>query len=257
MDPNVMNVVDGVTRWLHVVAGIAWIGHLFFFNWVNAHFAATMDGPTKQKVVPELMPRALFWFRWGAAFTWLTGFLLFGLVYYMGEKHLWRGGVSNWSMPTIVMTLVTWLGFLLYDPVFKKIKDQRVACAVGVVLVAAVLSGMSNWAEWSGRGYALSLGAMFGTIMACNVWFRIWPAQRKIITAIKAGTPTDPALVALAGARSKHNTYMAVPLVFAMLSGVHQSWVFSYEPWLFLTMVVIGFALVWHLYMVSKKVKGF
>src|SRR5262249_48686712 len=79
---------EGLFRWIHVVAGVAWIGHLYFFNWVNAHFVATMDADTKKKVVPELMPRALFWFRWGAAFTWATGLLLAGLVYYMGT-NLW------------------------------------------------------------------------------------------------------------------------------------------------------------------------
>ena len=89
MDPNVTNVMQGLFRWIHVVAGVAWIGHLYFFNFVNAQFAPTMDGETKKKVVPELMPRALFWFRWGAAVTWITGFLLFGLVFYMGEKALW------------------------------------------------------------------------------------------------------------------------------------------------------------------------
>src|SRR5687767_1740094 len=133
------NMLEGVLRWIHVVAGVAWIGHLYFFNWVNAHFAATMDGETKKKVVPELMPRALYWFRWGAAFTWLTGFLLFALVYYMGEKNLWPMATKgDWSLPTIVMTLVTWLGFLVYDVVFGKFKDQRVSFVVGLVLVAGV-----------------------------------------------------------------------------------------------------------------------
>src|SRR5437879_13851581 len=74
-------VLDALFRWIHIVAGIIWIGLLYFFNFVNGPFAATMDGPTKQKVVPELMPRALFWFRWGAAFTWISGFFLLYLVY--------------------------------------------------------------------------------------------------------------------------------------------------------------------------------
>ena len=76
--------LESLFRWIHIVAGIIWIGLLYFFNFVNGPFAATMDGPTKQKVVPELMPRALFWFRWGAAWTWVTGVLLLLLVFYHG-----------------------------------------------------------------------------------------------------------------------------------------------------------------------------
>src|SRR5262247_3044091 len=123
---------------MHVVAGITWIGHLYFFNWVNGHVAAVLDGETKKKVVPELMPRALFWFRWGAAFTWATGLLLAGMVYYMGtllwsSPHLQEiAKQSDWSAPTLVMMLVSWLGFVLYDAVAKMIKDQRVMFAAGV-----------------------------------------------------------------------------------------------------------------------------
>src|SRR5213592_296189 len=84
MDANLSNWLDPVLRWIHVVAGIAWIGHLYFFNFVNAQLAKTYDADSRKKVVPELMPRALYWFRWGAAYTWVTGILLTGLVYYMG-----------------------------------------------------------------------------------------------------------------------------------------------------------------------------
>src|SRR6266850_7047972 len=85
---DVMNLIESLFRWFHVLAGIIWIGLLWFFNWVNANFAPTMDAETKKKVVPELMPRALFWFRWGAAFTWLTGVFLLLLVYYHGKLVL-------------------------------------------------------------------------------------------------------------------------------------------------------------------------
>ena len=62
-----MDLVQSIARWLHIIAGVMWIGLLYFFNFINAHFAATLDGESKKKVVPELMPRALYWFRWGAA----------------------------------------------------------------------------------------------------------------------------------------------------------------------------------------------
>ncbi|MEK7283260.1 MAG: urate hydroxylase PuuD, partial [Acidobacteriota bacterium] len=88
MDPNVNAWLEMLFRWIHVVAGIAWIGHLYFFNFVNAQVARTYDGDSKRKVVPELMPRALYWFRWGAAWTWISGILLAGLIYYMTPNLL-------------------------------------------------------------------------------------------------------------------------------------------------------------------------
>ena len=79
-----MELIHPIFKWLHIIAGVMWIGLLYFFNFINGHFAATMDGDTKKKVVPELMPRALYWFRWGAAWTWVTGFILLLVVYYHG-----------------------------------------------------------------------------------------------------------------------------------------------------------------------------
>ena len=90
--------LEAALRWIHVVAGIMWIGHLWFFNFVNSAFAPTMDGETKKKVVPQLMPRALFWFRWGAAWTWITGVLLLGLVFHMAKSTMFEGfPLNTWS----------------------------------------------------------------------------------------------------------------------------------------------------------------
>ena len=85
MNPEVNTWMQLAFRWIHVLAGIAWIGHLYFFNWVNGPLAKTYNAETKKLVVPELMPRALYWFRWGAAWTWITGILLAGLIYYHGR----------------------------------------------------------------------------------------------------------------------------------------------------------------------------
>jgi uncharacterized membrane protein len=208
-------------RWIHVVAGIAWIGHLYFFNFVNAQVAKTYDAESKKKVVPELMPRALYWFRWGAAYTWITGILLLGLVYYMGGKAsgmlvppdsaMGIGAATGIGLGVLVVA------FLIYDVLWKALaKSEMAGVAVSFVLLAAVTFGLSQ--IYSGRAVYIHVGAMFGTIMAANVWMRIWPAQRRIITAAKGGPAADAALAPLAGLRSKHNTYMSVPLVFTMIS---------------------------------------
>jgi uncharacterized membrane protein len=238
MDPNVRAWMEMVFRWVHVVAGIAWIGHLYFFNFVNAQVAKTYDADSKKKVVPELMPRALYWFRWGAAYTWITGILLLGLVYYMGgavmlppDSTLGVGAGTGIGLGLLVV------GFAIYDGLWKAMaKNETAGVAVSFVLMAAIVFGLTR--IYTGRAVYIHLGALFGTIMAANVWMRIWPAQRKIISAIKAGTAPDAALVATAGLRSKQNTYMSVPLVFTMISNHYPS-LYGHElGWVFLLVLV-------------------
>jgi len=116
MDPQVSEILNLIFRWIHVVAGIMWIGHLWFFNFVNAQVAKTYDADSKKKVIPELMPRALYWFRWGAAYTWITGFFLLGIVIYMGgaaidpEKQSMGvaagGGVASLFVAFVVFDLL-------------------------------------------------------------------------------------------------------------------------------------------------------
>ena len=188
---DAMNFLSRSSAGFHVVAGILWIGLLYFFNWVNSNFAPTMDAETKKKVVPELMPRALFWFRWGAAFTWITGVLLLMLVYYH-TKLVLDDPTRGWNALALIMLALVFVAPFIYDPLVNgPLKDPQTAFIAGVVLSAVVLFLMQI-AGFSYRGYAIHLGAMFGTIMAFNVWFRIWPAQQQIITATKNGTAVDP-----------------------------------------------------------------
>jgi len=238
MDPNVSEWLNLIFRWLHVVASIAWIGHLYFFNFVNSQVAKTYDADSKRKVVPELMPRALYWFRWGAAYTWITGLVLMGLVIYMGgvivptESSLSAGAASAIGLAIVL------LGFVVYELVWNAMaKNEQAGVAVSFVLIVIVLFAMSRM--FSGRATYIHLGALFGTIMAANVWMRIWPSQRKIIAATKAGAVPDAALVALAGLRSKHNTYMSVPLAFTMVSNHFPTIYGSEYGWAILAILVL------------------
>jgi uncharacterized membrane protein len=238
MDPNVSEWLNLIFRWVHVVAGIAWIGHLYFFNFVNSQVAKTYDADSRRKVVPEVMPRALYWFRWGAAYTWITGLILMGLVIYMGgvivptESSLGAGAASAIGLAIIL------LGFVVYELVWNAMaKNEQAGVAVSFVLIVIVLFAMSRM--FSGRATYIHLGALFGTIMAANVWMRIWPSQRKIVAAIKAGAAPDAALVALAGLRSKHNTYMSVPLAFTMVSNHFPTIYGSEHGWAILAILVL------------------
>jgi uncharacterized membrane protein len=250
---------------MHVFVGIIWIGHLYFFNWVNGPMVAKLDGPTKKAVVPELMPRALYWFRWGAAWTWVTGVLLLGLVYYHGQEVL-DDPAAGWGGGTITMILVTFLAVFLYDALWSSglADNVRVAVIVSFVLLSVIVALYVYVGAFSPRGMLIHTGALFGTAMAFNVWYRIWPAQQKIITAVKNGEAPDAALPKLAGLRSKHNTYMSLPLLWAMI-GQHTTFFMggnmgipSAYYWVFwLAVIALGWHIIFHCYRKAGKVPGF
>ncbi|HLF19688.1 MAG TPA: urate hydroxylase PuuD [Bacteroidota bacterium] len=252
-----MELLSVLSRWLHVAAGILWIGLLYWFNFVNIPFAGTMDGDTKKKVVPELFPRALYFFRWGAAYTWLTGLILAALVFYHGGL-MFDQGVEGWGVGSYVMVAITFLVFPGYDMLAKSFgKDIRVFGAIAFVLVAVMVYLMVTFGHFSYRAYVIHTGMMFGTLMAANVWMRIWPAQKKIIGAIKEGTAPDGTLAATAMQRSRHNTYMSVPLLWTMIN-YHTTTTVAVEGWYYLLVVTaIGWIVVSLMYDKSAKVKGF
>lgn len=258
-----MEALEAFFRWMHIFAGVLWIGLLYFFNFVNASFAKTLEGDTKKKVVPELLPRTLFWFRWGAAWTWITGVLLLMLVFY--HSGVVFNDFGAWDLASIVMIAVTFLAVFIYDILFKKLSQKAgIAVLISYILIGVVVCFMSCWANFSYRGYNIHIGALFGTIMAFNVWFRIWPAQQKIITAIKNGEAPDGALVSLAGMRSKHNTYLSVPLFWAMVNGhttffAGGNWgITENTAWVPLMVVIaFGWLLVFKCYRKAAKVPGF
>jgi len=255
---DIVEIISVLSRWLHIAAGILWIGLLYFYNFVNAPFAATMDGDTKKKVVPELLPRSLFWFRWGAAFTWITGVLLLVLVFYHGGLMFQAENQEGWVAGSFVMLAVVFGGAFVYDILAKTPigKNLKVFTPVGFVLIAAVIYGMINYGGFDYRAYSIHTGALFGTIMAYNVWFRIWPAQKKIITSIKDGTAPDAGLVALAGSRSRQNTYLSVPLFWTMIN-MHTT-VPGANSWLYLLgAIALGWLVVFLVYRKAAKVKGF
>jgi len=236
-------------RWIHVVAGITWIGHLYFFNFVNSRVMPALDADVKRKVVPELLPRALYWFRWAALWTWVTGIMLLGLVYAMGGALVEAG--SGWSAgnATLLAFAVLIVGFMVYDLMWRTpMKDLPLAGAVVSLLMLAVLA---RWlgSIFSGRGMFIVVGALLGTCMVANGWMRIWPCQKRIIRAIAAGETPDPLRVAIATRRSQHNTYMSVPLVFLMVSNHYPTLYGSPRAWaICVGMIFLGFVLTRLLY---------
>jgi len=246
MDPTVSEWVNLIFRWIHVLAGVMWIGHLWFFNFVNAQVAKTYTPEGKKQVLPELMPRALYWFRWGAAYTWVSGLLLIGIVYMAGNAMGNDRMSSNASGGIgIVLALVA---FFVYDVLWKQLKNETAAVVVSFVLFAILVFAESRF--MGGRAVYLFAGATFGTVMMINVWMRIWPNQRKIIAGVKGTAPApDAAVPAVAGLRSKHNTYMSVPLIFFMVSNHFPTVYGSDYAWIgVLIFVLVGWGVTKFLY---------
>src|SRR5213082_233809 len=229
MDPNVSEWLNLVFRWIHVLAGVMWIGHLWFFNFVNGQVAKTYDADSKKKVVPELMPRALYWFRWGAAYTFISGILLLWIVYWAGNA-MGSERMSSYASGGVALLIVL-VCFAIYDAFWKAMKNEMTGAIVSLVLFAVVVFVFHLFI--GGRALFIYAGGLFGTVMAANVWMRIWPGQRKIIAGVKGTAPApDASVPAIAALRSKHNTYMSMPLMFIMVSnhfptvyGAQQGWI--------------------------------
>ena len=237
MNPALNEWLNLIVRWIHVFAGILWIGSTYFFTWLDSRFPAEeKTGPRSDKpqvwmvhsggfyVIekeksPAVLPRNLRWFRWEAAITWLSGMALLFIVYYLGGV-LVDDSVANISVKAGIAIGVGTLmvGWVIYDFMVRSPlgKSESGFAVVAFLLVAGITCGLTRLL--SGRAAYMHVGALFGTIMAANVWMCILPAQRKMIAAIAAGQKPDGALAAQAKLRSKHNTFMVVPLVFIMVS---------------------------------------
>jgi uncharacterized membrane protein len=203
-------------RWIHVVAGIMWIGHLYFFNFVNSQVAKAYDPDSKKKILPELMPRALYWFRWGAAYTWFSGVFLLAFIYYSVPAQISIDPANSTTAIAISLAAIV-VSFFIYDALWKMMKNEMAGVVISYILIVAILFGLHL--IFPGRTLFIHMGGLFGTIMMMNVWMRIWPAQKKIIAGVKGTGPApDASVAAMAGLRSKQNTYMSVPLVFFMVS---------------------------------------
>src|SRR5260370_31074797 len=214
MDPIVSAWRKRVFSWIDVLAGVMWIGHLWFFNFVNAQVAKTYDADSKKKVLPELMPRALYWFRWGAAYTWITGILLLGIVYMAGNA---MGGEMSSNLSGTIGIVIAIVSFFVYDLLWKQIKNEVAGAVVSLALFAVLLLVFSKF--MGGRPAVIYAGSTFGTIMMMNVWMRIWPSQRKIIAGVSGKAPApDAAVPALAGLCRQHNTDMSVPPILLLVA---------------------------------------
>ena len=248
-------------RWTHLIAGIGWIGTSLYFMWLDAALIRTnlsrpdLEGYTwllhsggfylveRRKLPPGQLPSPIHWFKWEAGMTFLTGFPLLVLVYYMtGGIYLIDPAVSSitpgWAtMVGVGLLLVSWVAYdLLWTSPLAR-DGGRAATIVSWVLLFAVVYALTR--VLSGRAAFIHAGAMLGTIMVANVWMRIIPAQRDQIAAAEAGRTPDGTLSTRAKQRSTHNSYVTFPVIFMMLSN-HYPRIYGHPlNWLVLSLLIV------------------
>jgi uncharacterized membrane protein len=256
-----------LVRWTHVITGIAWIGSSFYFIALDAslkHRAGLHPGVKgeawqvhgggfyqmqKYLVAPEFLPEELTWFKWEAYSTWIFGFLLLVLVYYLHPNvYLIDRSVADISPPDAIIAGAGSLfaGWLVYDALCKSWvgNDTLRLAVVGFVVLVAVTYGYTH--VFSGRGAFIHAGALVGSLMVGNVFFIIIPNQRIVVRDLLAGRTPDPALGEQAKQRSIHNNYLTLPVVFVMLSN-HYAFTYSTRwSWLVLAAVFVASFLVRH-----------
>jgi uncharacterized membrane protein len=242
-------------RWLHLVAGIAWIGSSFYFMWLDSHLKAPAERregvagelwsvhsggfyhQMKFMVAPAGMPDELHWFKWEAYTTWISGFLLLALIFYVGadvnliDAH--RLALGRWQAIGIgLATLVA--GWVVYDGLCRSPLGQnlRTFGIVWFLVLTAAAWGLTR--VFSDLGAVMHLGAIIGTVMAANVFLVIIPNQKKVVAQVLAGQAPDPRLGKQAKQRSVHNNYMTLPVLFVMISNHYPMIVSAPLNWLWL-----------------------
>ena len=262
MDPYANEWLSFLARWLHVMAGIVWIGTSFYFVALDNHLRENESWEVhgggfyrvqKFTPAPPRLPDVLHWFKWEAYTTWLSGFALFVFLYYFNASTylVLPGGPlgTGWAITvSIVLLGVAWV---VYDVLCRVLTSELV--------LAALLLGLTTLAAWGAselfapRAAYLQVGAMIGTMMVGNVFFVIIPAHWELIRAKEAGREPDPRWNVRGKTRSVHNNYLTLPVVFAMLSN-HFTFTYGHRNgWIVLVALMAIGALVRHYFNLRQR----
>ena len=262
MDPYINEWLNLVIRFAHLITGIAWIGASFYFVWLDNHLETPPQEKAdkgiggdlwaihgggfyevaKYKLAPPNIPETLHWFKWEAYTTWITGFLLLTLMFYVGaESYLIDKRVADLSQMQAILlgvgSIVVGVG--IYEFLVRtKLRIHGLILGLILLVVATALSyGLTQ--IFSARGAYMHMGAIIGTIMAGNVFFGIMPSQRALVKAVEEGKAPDPAYGLNAKVRSTHNTYTTLPIIFIMISN-HYPMTFNHSAnWLVLMVIIL------------------
>jgi uncharacterized membrane protein len=267
-----------LVRWLHIITGIAWIGASFYFVWLDNSLRPPAPGsdlekkgvagelwavhgggfynPQKYLVAPARLPTELHWFKWEAYSTWLSGFALLFIVYYLNAQAMMIdrdvADLSSWQAVGIGLASLV-VGWVVYDLLCRS-KLGRHELALGVVIFAFLVASAYVLTHLlSGRAAYLHVGAMIGTIMVANVAMVIIPGQRKMVDAMRAGRKPDPVHGIKAKQRSVHNNYFTLPVLFLMISN-HYAMTYRHQySWAVLGVIMAAGVLIRHFFNLRHK----
>ncbi len=263
MEAYLLDWLNLLVRWAHIVVAIAWIGASFYFIWLDDSLEASGEAELagelhaihgggfyrvqKYRLAPSELPPRLHWFKWEAYWTWITGFAMLVLIYYLQAElylvdpavmKLSSGAAISIGLGSLLVGLVVYEG-LCRSPLAK---DDIVLVFVMFALLAAAAWGLTK--VFSGRGAFIHYGAILGTIMAANVAHIIIPGQRELVRAREQGREPDPQHALAGKQRSVHNTYFTLPVIFTMISGHHAMTFGSRWNWLVLVALTVAGALI-------------
>ena len=249
----------------HIVVGIAWIGASFYFNWLEnklnragnrdeiaGHLWAVHGGGfyylEKYKKYPENLPEPLHWFKWEAYFTWISGILLFSVIYYFNASTYLLS--SDSSMLPAYGVALSLLGLVIiwfvYDLLCKSKLVDKPIIFIGILFLIITLSAYLYSDIFNPRAVYIQIGSMIGTIMVANVFFVIIPVQKKLVAACIDKTQVSTELGLKGYIRSRHNNYFTLPVVFTMIS-IHYPGVYSDSyGWLVLIAIMGILVLIRH-----------
>ncbi len=260
MDALVTEWIGMMLRWLHVIAGIAWIGSSFYFVHLDLSLrkreglTAGVGGEAwqvhgggfyrmqKYLVAPAEMPEELTWFKWEAYTTWISGFLLLLAVYYTSaDLYFIDRSVLDLTPATAVIASLVLLaaGWIAYDLMCRSPlgRNDALLMLVGFALLVGIAWGCTQ--IFSGRGAFIQIGALVGTIMVANVLIVIIPNQRKVVASLLAHEEPDPRLGKQAKQRSLHNNYLTLPVLFLMISNHYPLTFATGWNWVIVAVVIV------------------
>ncbi len=257
-DPYILDWLNLLARFGHMIAGIAWIGTSFYFvaldfSLRNGEAWEVHGGGfyqvKKYATAPPSLPDHLTWFKWEAYLTWVTGFILLVVQYYFNAE--------SFLIDPEVMPLTSWVaigisiasiiaGWLAYNTLCKRFAITHPTTLIILVLLLIMTSAYGFTHVFSGRGAFIHVGVFIGTIMAANVFMVIIPNQRKIVAALLKYEKPDPRFGAEGKQRSLHNTYLTLPVLLMMVSNHYAFLTAHPQGWMLIGLIVIGGAALRH-----------
>ena len=263
-----------IVRWVHIIVGVAWIGTSFYFNWLDSRLVRDdplhkdIDGYLwsvhsggfyrieKLKGPPEKLPKVLHWFKWEAYTTWISGFALMVIVYYLNANSMMlnnNGIINNQYLAIFISLILIFFSWFIYDFLCKNFqsKDQILFVITGFSITFFLSYVLSQ--IFGSRAAYIHVGAIIGTIMAANVFRIIIPAQKNLVMSAENNSNPNLNLSLEAKNRSIHNNYFTLPVLFIMISS-HFSFTYgnSYN-WLMLAVISIAGALTRHYFNLRNR----